>query len=89
MCAPLSSRTSCPETYDRPPPGDAISRITTDVEQFSDGLLLGFTQLFTGILTICGTLGVMLFIEWRIALVVVALTPLSICGVLRPGLLDV
>lgn len=59
-------------------PGDAISRITTDVEQFSEGLLLGFTQLFTGILTICGTLGVMLFIEWRIALVVVALTPLSI-----------
>ena len=59
-------------------PGDTISRITTDVEQFSDGLLLGFTQLFTGILTICGTLGVMLFIEWRIALVVVALTPLSI-----------
>ncbi len=59
-------------------PGDAISRITTDVEQFSDGLLLGFTQLFTGILTICGTLSVMLFIEWRIALVVVALTPLSI-----------
>ena len=59
-------------------PGDAISRITTDVEQFSDGLLMGFTQLFTGILTICGTLGVMLFIEWRIALVVVALTPLSI-----------
>ena len=59
-------------------PGDAISRITTDVEQFSDGLLLGFTQLFTGILTICGTLGVMLFIDWRIALVVVALTPLSI-----------
>ena len=59
-------------------PGDANSRITTDVEQFSDGLLLGFTQLFTGILTICGTLGVMLFIEWRIALVVVALTPLSI-----------
>ena len=59
-------------------PGDAISRITTYVEQFSDGLLMGFTQLFTGILTICGTLGVMLFIEWRIALVVVALTPLSI-----------
>ena len=59
-------------------PGDAISRITTDVEQFSDGLLLGFTQLFTGILTIGGTLGVMLFIDWRIALVVVALTPLSI-----------
>ena len=59
-------------------PGDAISRITTDVEQFSDGLLMGFTQLFTGVLTILGTLGVMLFIDWRIALVVVALTPLSI-----------
>ena len=59
-------------------PGDAISRITTDVEQFSDGLLMGFTQLFTGVLTIFGTLGVMIFIDWRIALVVVALTPLSI-----------
>ena len=59
-------------------PGDAISRITTDVEQFSDGLLMGFTQLFTGVLTILGTLGVMLAIDWRIALVVVALTPLSI-----------
>jgi len=59
-------------------PGDAISRITTDVEQFSDGLLMGFTQLFTGVLTILGTLGVMLYIDWRITLVVVALTPLSI-----------
>ena len=59
-------------------PGDAISRITTDVEQFSDGLLMGFTQLFTGLLTILGTLCVMLYIDWRIALVVVALTPLSI-----------
>lgn len=59
-------------------PGDAISRITTDVEQFSDGLLMGFTQLFTGVLTILGTLGVMISIDWRIALVVVALTPLSI-----------
>lgn len=59
-------------------PGDAISRITTDVEQFSDGLLMGFTQLFTGVLTILGTLGVMISIDWHIALVVVALTPLSI-----------
>ena len=59
-------------------PGDAISRITTDVEQFSDGLLMGFTQLFTGVLTILGTLGIMLVIEWRIALIVVLLTPLSI-----------
>ena len=48
------------------------------MEQFSDGLLMGFTQLFTGVLTILGTLGVMISIDWRIALVVVALTPLSI-----------
>ena len=66
------------KTMDRRQPGDAISRITTDVEQFSDGLLMGFTQLFTGALTILGTLCVMLSIDWRIALVVVALTPLSI-----------
>ena len=59
-------------------PGDAISRINTDVEQFSDGLLMGFTQLFTGILTIVGTLGFMLSIDWRITLIVVVLTPLSI-----------
>ena len=59
-------------------PGDTISRLTTDVEQFSDGLLMGFTQLFTGVLTILGTLAVMLTIDWTIALVVVALTPLSI-----------
>ena len=59
-------------------PGDAISRITTDVEQFSDGLLMGFTQLLTGVLTILGTLIFMLAIDWRIALVVVFLTPLSI-----------
>lgn len=59
-------------------PGDVISRITTDVEQFSDGLLIGFTQLFTSLLTILGTLCVMLWIDWRIALVVVLLTPLSI-----------
>lgn len=59
-------------------PGDAISRINTDVEQFSDGLLMGFTQLFTGLLTIFGTLGFMLSIDWRITLIVVVLTPLSI-----------
>ena len=59
-------------------PGDAISRITTDVEQLSDGLLMGFTQLFTGILTILGTFAFMLSIDWRITLVVVCITPLSI-----------
>ena len=58
--------------------GEIVSRVIADVDQFADGLLMGFTQLFTGVLTILGTLGVMLFIDWRIALVVVALTPLSI-----------
>ena len=63
---------------DRHRPGDVISRLTTDVEQFSDGLLMGFTQLFTGVLTILGTLGFMLWYDWWITLVVVLLTPLSI-----------
>lgn len=58
-------------------PGDAISRITTDVEQFSDGLLMGFTQLFTGVLTIVGTLGFMLMIHPGITILVVCITPLS------------
>lgn len=58
--------------------GEIVSRVIADVDQFADGLLMGFTQLFTGVLTILGTLGVMLYIDWRIALVVVALTPLSI-----------
>ena len=50
----------------------------SDTEQFADGLLLGFTQLFTGVLTIAGTLGFMLSLDWRITLVVVILTPLSL-----------
>lgn len=58
--------------------GDTISRIITDVEQFSDGLLMGFTQLFTGIITILGTLIFMLSINAGIALVVVLITPLSL-----------
>lgn len=58
--------------------GDTVSRITTDVEQFADGLLLGFTSLFTGVLTILGTLVFMLTIDWKITLVVVCLTPLSL-----------
>ena len=49
-----------------------------DVDQFADGLLMGFTQLFTGVLTIVGTLGFMLSISWKITLVVVLLTPLSL-----------
>ncbi|QOV19586.1 ABC transporter ATP-binding protein [Blautia liquoris] len=58
-------------------PGDAISRITTDVEQFSDGLLMGFTQFFTGVITIFGTIGFMVSIHPGITLLVVCITPLS------------
>lgn len=57
--------------------GDIASRITTDVEQFADGLLLGFSQVFTGIVTIIGTLILMLTINIRVALLVLILTPLS------------
>lgn len=58
--------------------GDIISRIIADVDQFSDGLLMGFTQLFTGVLTILGTLGFMLSINLSITLVVVVITPVSL-----------
>lgn len=58
--------------------GDIVSRIVADVDQFSDGLLMGFTQLFTGILTIFGTLLFMLSIQVKITLVVVCITPVSL-----------
>lgn len=58
--------------------GDIISRVVTDVEQLSDGLLMGFTQLFTGIITILGTLVFMLSINVKITLIVVLITPLSL-----------
>lgn len=58
--------------------GDAVSRITSDAEQVSDGLLMGFTQLFTGVITIVGTLVFMFAVNWVVALVVVFVTPLSI-----------
>lgn len=58
--------------------GDVVSRVIADVDQFSDGLLMGFTQLFTGVLTIVGTLCFMLSINWKIALVVVCITPVSL-----------
>lgn len=58
--------------------GDVVSRVIADVDQFSDGLLMGFTQLFTGVLTIVGTLLFMLTINWKIALVVVCITPVSL-----------
>lgn len=58
--------------------GETVSRIITDADQFSEGLLMGFTQFFTGILTIIGTLILMLMLDWKIALVVAALTPVSL-----------
>ncbi len=58
--------------------GDTISRVITDVDQFSDGLLMGFSQLFTGLVTIAGTLIFMLTINVKIALVVILITPVSL-----------
>ncbi len=58
--------------------GDIVSRLVTDVDQFTDGLLLGFTQLFTGVATIVGTLIFMLTVHPGITLVVVVVTPLSL-----------
>lgn len=62
---------------DAHPSGDLVSRMIADVDTFSDGLLMGFTQLFTGIVLIVGTLTIMLIKNWMIALLVVVLTPLS------------
>lgn len=58
--------------------GDTLSRIVSDADEVSDGLVMGFTQLFTGVLTICGTIALMLLTNWKIALVVIFITPLSI-----------
>lgn len=68
---PLSS-------LDRHATGDLVSRVITDVDTFADGLLMGFTQLFTGVITIIGTLGFMVSVNPLITLVVVCLTPLSL-----------
>lgn len=62
---------------DAHPSGDLVSRMIADVDTFSDGLLMGFTQLFTGVVLIVGTLTIMLIKNWMIALLVVMLTPLS------------
>ncbi len=58
--------------------GDIVSRVVADVDQFADGLLMGFTQLFTGVITILGTLGFMLLVNFQITLVVVLITPVSL-----------
>lgn len=62
---------------DAHPSGDLVSRMIADVDTFSDGLLMGFTQLFTGVVLIVGTLTIMLIKNWMIALLIVVLTPLS------------
>ena len=58
--------------------GEVVSRVIADVDQFADGLLMGFTQLFTGVMTIVGTLGFMLSVNVKITLVVVVITPVSL-----------
>lgn len=58
--------------------GDMVSRVIADVDTFADGMLMGFSQLFTGLITIIATLCIMLFIDIRIALLVVVLTPISL-----------
>ena len=63
---------------DSHPTGDLLSRITADVDTFSDGLLMGFTQLFSGVITILGTVVFMLYVSPLITLVVVVLTPMSL-----------
>lgn len=63
---------------DTHPTGETLSRIITDTDQFADGLLLGFTQFFTGIVTIITTLVFMIYLNWQVALAVVVLTPLSL-----------
>ena len=63
---------------DNHPSGEIVSRVIADVDQFADGLLMGFTQLFTGVITILGTLVFMLGIHVQIALVVILITPVSL-----------
>ena len=58
--------------------GDIVNRIINDADRFSEGLLLGFTQVFTGVLTIVGAMAFMISISWQIAIVVLLLTPLSL-----------
>ena len=66
------------KTLDSHSHGDLLSRVISDVNQVSEGLLMGFTQLFSGVITIVGTLGFMYSVDARIATVVVVVTPLSL-----------
>ena len=75
----FSKVTRLPLSYiDTKSHGDTVNRVINDADQFAEGLLIGFTQLFTGVLTIIGTLFFMFYINWIIALVVVILTPMSL-----------
>lgn len=68
-----------PFTYlDAHPEGDTVSRVIADVDQLCDGLLMGFTQLFTGVVTILGTVCFMISIHWQVAAAVILFTPLSL-----------
>lgn len=62
---------------DTHPAGEIVSKVIADVDQFADGLLMGFTQFFTGIMTIMGTLVFMFIYDWKITMVVVLVTPAS------------
>jgi len=83
VCADLRNEVSeklqrLPLSYlDRHPSGDLVSRMVGDVDTFADGLLMGFTQLFTGIITLVGTLSIMLSLNPWITAIVVVLTPMS------------
>ncbi|MBQ6890777.1 MAG: ABC transporter ATP-binding protein [Oscillospiraceae bacterium] len=78
-CEAFSHIQQLPLSYlDAHPHGDIVSRTVSDVDTFADGLLMGFTQLFTGVMTIAGTLVIMLTISWKIALVVICITPVSL-----------
>ncbi len=86
FCVVRDLRQSAFETIERLPlryidahaHGEIVSRVIADADTFADGLLLGFSQLFTGVTTILGTLVFMLMIDWRTGLIVVLLTPLSL-----------
>lgn len=78
-CSAFRNLQNLPVSYiDKHAHGEIVSRIITDADQFSDGLLMGFSQLFTGVITILATLIFMFVINWQIALVVVLVTPLSL-----------
>ncbi|MCI8458913.1 MAG: ABC transporter ATP-binding protein [Clostridia bacterium] len=79
-CAAFNKLNRVPLSFiDNRSHGDLLSRVVNDTDLISDGLIQGFTQLFSGVVTVAGTLGVMLWYCWQLALVVVLITPVSIC----------